>query len=111
MLRAPKYLELWTVLTRPRAVNGFGLSVTEADREVLLLERQFTLLPDNERIHEVWRRLVVDHRVSGKQVHDTRLVAAMIVYGITHLLTLDAGDFSRFPEITAVHPQALVAPR
>jgi predicted nucleic acid-binding protein len=104
-------VELWTVLTRPRAVNGFGLAVAEADREVLLLERQFTLLPDNERIHEVWRRLVVDHRVSGKQVHDTRLVAAMIVHGVTHLLTLDAGDFSRFPEITAVHPRALVASR
>jgi len=104
-------VELWTVLTRPRAVNGFGLSIAEADREVFLLERQFTLLPDNGRIHGVWRRLVVDHGVSGKQVHDTRLVAAMIVHGVTHLLTLDAGDFSRFPEITAVHPRALVASR
>jgi hypothetical protein len=60
--------------------------------------------------------LVVDHGVSGKQLydtrfHDARLVAAMIVHGITPLLTLDAGDFSRFPEITAVHPRVLVAAR
>jgi predicted nucleic acid-binding protein len=47
----------------------------------------------------------------GKQVHDTRLVAAMIVHRVTHLLTLDAGDFLRFPEITVVHPQALVEVR
>ena len=92
-------------------MNGFGLSVAEADREVFLLEKQFTLLPDNERIHGVWRRLVVDHGVTGKQVHDTRLVADMIVHRITHLLTLDAGDFLRFPEITAVHLQALVVSR
>jgi predicted nucleic acid-binding protein len=104
-------VELWTVLTRPQAVNGFGLSVAEADREVFLIEKQFTLLPDNERIHGVWRRLVVEHGVSGKQVHDTRLVAAMIVHGVTHLLTLDAGDFLRFPEVTAVHPRALLAAR
>ena len=100
-------VELWNVLTRPKAVNGFGLTAAEADVEVSLLEGQFTLLPDNERIHGVWRRLVVDHGVSGKQVHDAHLVAAMIAHGITHLLTLDTGDFLRFPEITAVHPRAL----
>ncbi len=100
-------VELWNVLTRPKAVNGFGLTVAEADREASLLEQQFTLLPDNARVHEVWRRLVVEHGVSGKQVHDTRLVAAMIVHGVTHLLTLDTADFTRYPEITAVHPRAL----
>ncbi|MFN8372434.1 MAG: hypothetical protein U0694_06110 [Anaerolineae bacterium] len=37
----------------------------------------------------------------GKQVHDTNIVASMLVYGITHLVTLNTADFSRFaPFIT-----------
>jgi hypothetical protein len=31
----------------------------------------------------------------------------MMVHGVTHLLTLNTADFTRYPEITAVHPRAL----
>jgi hypothetical protein len=41
------------------------------------------------------------------QVHDTRLVAAMRVYRVTHLLTFNVADFGRFPGITTVHPQSV----
>lgn len=75
-------VELWNVLTRPKEQNGSGLSVVEADREAALLEKQFTFLPDSKRVHTEWRRLVMSHSVSGKQVHDARLVAAMVVHGV-----------------------------
>jgi predicted nucleic acid-binding protein len=97
-------VEFWNVFTRPREKNGFGLSVAEADRQAGLIETRFAFLPDNERIHGEWRRLVVAHAVSGAQVHDARLVAAMRVHGITHLLTLNKTDFLRYRDITAVHP-------
>jgi hypothetical protein len=42
--------------------------------------------------------------VSGTKVHDARLVAAMMVHAITHLLTLNAGGFARYPGVSAVHP-------
>jgi predicted nucleic acid-binding protein len=100
-------VEFWNVLTRPKTNNGFGASPAHADREAALIESRFRLLPDNERMHTEWRRLVVDHSVSGKQVHDARLVAAMVVHGVTHLLTLNTSDFARYPDITAVPPQAL----
>jgi predicted nucleic acid-binding protein len=45
------------------------------------------------------------HRVSGAQVHDARLIASMKVYGITHLLTFNADDFTRYLDITVVDPQ------
>jgi predicted nucleic acid-binding protein len=51
-----------------------------------------------------WRALVNSHSVLGKQAHDTRLVALMEAHGLTHLLTLNAGDFARFPEVTCVEP-------
>jgi hypothetical protein len=65
--------------------NGFGLSIAEAEEEVRLIEREFGFLPDNRQIHAVWRRLVYDHGVRGRQVHDARLVAVMRVYGLSHL--------------------------
>jgi predicted nucleic acid-binding protein len=98
-------VEFWNVFTRPRERNGFGLTPAEADREATLIERQFTLLPDNERVHPEWRRLVVAYSVSGTKVHDARLVAAMRVLNVIHLLTLNTSDFARYPEITAVHPR------
>jgi hypothetical protein len=60
-------VELWSVMTRPADRNGFGLSVGEAESEVRLIEREFTLLPDNAQIHSIWRRLVNDHGVQGRQ--------------------------------------------
>ena len=43
--------------------------------------------------------------VGGKQVHDARLVAVMLVHDVTHFLTLNSSDFRRFPEITVIEPQ------
>jgi hypothetical protein len=51
---------------------------------------------------------VLAHAVSGAQVHDARLVAAMHVHGLTHLLTLNVPDFTRYPGITIVHPQTFL---
>jgi predicted nucleic acid-binding protein len=97
-------VELWNVLTRPLERNRFGLSIVETETEVRLLERDVALLPDNDRIHPIWRRLVSDYGVRGRQVHDARLVAAMCSYGLTQLLALNRADFLRYREITAVHP-------
>ena len=97
-------VEFWNVTTRPAASNGFGLSIAEAEYQVRLIERGFTLLPDNERIHSVWRRLVNDHGVHGRQVHDARLVAAMYVHDVPNLLTLNRADFIRYTGIAVIDP-------
>jgi predicted nucleic acid-binding protein len=96
--------EFWNVCTRPAERNGFGLSIAETDRRARLIENQFALLPDSEQVHHEWRRLVATENVRGVQVHDARLVAAMHVHGVTHLLTLNDQDFTRFDGITVVHP-------
>jgi predicted nucleic acid-binding protein len=96
--------ELWNVMTRPATRNGFGLTSAEAEREVRTIEAGMGLLPDNEAVYREWRRIVVQHAVSGVQVYDARLVAAMLVHGISHILTLNVTDFSRYSGLTAVHP-------
>lgn len=54
---------------------------------------------------------MVIHSVVGVKVHDARLVAAMHVHGLTHLLTLDDQDFARYPGVTVVHPHDVATPR
>ena len=95
--------EVWNT-TRPQSRNGFGLSVLDADREVALIEAGMELLPDGAKVYREWRRIVVQFGVSGVQVHDARLAAAMYTHGISHILTFNASDFSRFGGLTALHP-------
>ena len=96
--------EIWNAMTRPISRNGFGLTTMEAEREVSSIEAGMTLLPDNEAVYHEWRKLVVQHQVSGVQVHDARLAAAMHVHGVTHILTLNVSDFNRFSDLSVLHP-------
>lgn len=97
--------EFWNASTRPPTRNGYGLSPAETDRRARLFESRLRLLPDSLAVHEEWRRLLVDYGVSGVQVHDTRLVAAMRVHSVARILTFNTKDFARFTGIEAVHPE------
>jgi predicted nucleic acid-binding protein len=97
--------EFWTVVTRPvSARGGIGLSVSDAQKERLRLKSLFTLVPDTPAILPAWESIIDLYGVSGVAAHDARLVAAMQVHGLTHLLTFNLTDFSRYPSITAVTP-------
>jgi predicted nucleic acid-binding protein len=87
--------EFWSVCTRPpSARGGFGLLPSQAEQRARLIERYFRLLPDSVATDQEWRQLLVRHTVAGVKVHDARLIASMKVYGITHLLTFNAEDFT-----------------
>ena len=100
-------VEFWNVCTRPTDRNGFGLTSSETDARAKLIEGNFLFLPETERVHTEWRRLVVQYSVAGVQVHDARIVAAMLVHGVSHLLTLNDRDFGRYSGISAVHPRTM----
>ncbi len=99
-------VEFWNVATRPVSGNGFGLSIDNANHSLKLVEEIFPLLAENDGIFPKWRKLVVDFGVSGIQVHDARIVAAMLVHDITHILTFNTKDFSRYSSlgIVAIDP-------
>ena len=101
--------EFWNVCTRPADRNGFGFSVAETDERATLIESKFSFAADSEATHQEWRKIVVAANVSGIQVHDARLVAAMRVHGIANLLTLNAKDFRRFSGITILSPDEVLA--
>jgi hypothetical protein len=64
-------------------------------------------LPDSDQVYTEWRRRVAAHAVSGQKAHDARLVAAMTVHSVAHILTFNADDFSRYPGITVLDPANL----
>jgi len=98
-------VEFWVVATRPKSVNGLGLTIEEAEKELKNLQSIFTVLPENEQIFDEWKAIVTKYKVSGKVAHDARIVAAMTVHKIENILTLNPNDFKRFTEIKAIRPQ------
>jgi predicted nucleic acid-binding protein len=108
-ITAQNCAEFWNVTTRPVAKNGLGLTPVDADWLLRLIERICPLLSDSPAIYIEWRKLVVDFSVSGVQVHDARLVAAMRANEVTHILTFNTSDFTRYSSlgIVAVDPASV----
>jgi predicted nucleic acid-binding protein len=104
-ITAQNLVEFWNAATRPRERNGFGYSPSEAYAEVQRVRPFFQFAADRPEIFEEWLKTVAKAGVSGVKVHDARLAAAMRVYGISHILTMNAADFERFPGITVVEPK------
>ena len=100
--------EFWNVCTRPSTMRGgLGLSVDATEMRLRLLERHFPVLPDSPAVYERWKELVLTHKGIGVNVHDARLVAAMIVHDGAHILTTNVKDFGRYSAVTAVAPEAI----
>ena len=50
------------------------------------------------------------YQVKGVNVHDARLVAVMLVHGLSHILTFNVNDFHRYSsEITIINPNDIQA--
>ncbi|HEV2665598.1 MAG TPA: PIN domain-containing protein [Blastocatellia bacterium] len=101
-------IEFWNVATRPADKNGLGYTLHQTRVEVERIESFFPLVLDTPAIYAEWKRLVIAHAIEGKQVHDARIVAAMNVHGITHLLTYNKDHFVRFVGIIVVSPPEVV---
>lgn len=89
-------IEFWAVASRPTKDNGLALGAPEIERRIAAYLAAFDFAPDTAAIFEEWRRLANTYTPQGKPTHDARLVAAMKVHGLTHILTFNAKDFRRY---------------
>lgn len=100
------HYEFWSVVTRPVAANGLGMSSEQADDELgKLASPLFRLLRDERVIYSYWRELAKTYSARGKNAHDARLVAAMLRHGIRQILTFNTADFKRYREIEVIDPR------
>jgi predicted nucleic acid-binding protein len=101
-------IEFRNVATRPKGQNGLGLSAAETEAQAAGFEAAFPLLPDTADIYPAWKALVGAMGISGKQVHDARLVAVCHAHAVTHLLTFNVAHFVRMaafgPSVAVVDP-------
>ena len=77
--------EFWVVCTRPINVNGLGKTAAEAFVELANLKLLFLWLDETSAVYSIWEHLVASTPVLGKNAHDARFVATMMVHGLTHL--------------------------
>jgi predicted nucleic acid-binding protein len=103
--------ELWNVATRPVANNGLALSPTQVAK---LYDETIApvcgVLTEAESHPDVFRRLLKQYDVVGKQVHDARLLASMLTWQIDSILTLNERNFRRYePEgISVLTPSSML---
>ncbi len=106
-------IEFRSVATRPIAVNGLGLSSKDVSSQSAQFEAIFPLLIDQDAIFTIWKNLVETLEVTGKQVHDARLVAVCLAHQVSHLLTFNTQHFERLATygmgLSIVSPDAIEA--
>lgn len=95
--------EFWAIATRTPAANGLGMTTNQARLWLGYFQRRFVLLPDHEDLVQRWHDLVKTHSIRGFRAYDARLVAAMLSYGLSNLLTFNGTDFKGLP-VTVVDP-------
>ena len=104
-------VEFRNMASRPKAVNGLGLSAVDAEAKAAIFEATFPHLPETPDIYPAWKALVGALGVIGKQVHDARLVAVCHVHRVSHLLTFNVAHFVRMaafgPGVVVVDPASV----
>jgi predicted nucleic acid-binding protein len=113
MITTQNIAEFWNVATRPKPNNGLGLPpLTVAQLFADTIEPICAVLLELVTLPAEFKRLLAQHTVVGKQVHDARLVAMMLVWQVDHVLTLNERNFQRFATegIIVISPAVLTAP-
>lgn len=107
-ITAQNLIEFRNLATRPKAVNGLGLSAVDAEAKATVFEGKFPLLAETPDIYPKWKALVGALGIIGKRVHDARLVAVCHVHAVRRVLTFNVGHFTGMaafgPGIVAVDP-------
>ncbi len=96
--------EFYKVMTTPKTSNGIGLSPDQAKQELQSIVNTYSLTEDSNRVFAEWQTLVDTYQVSGKNAHDTHIVACMRMNAIDGILTYNTKDFRRFDSFISLHP-------
>jgi predicted nucleic acid-binding protein len=102
--------EFMAVATRSLQDRGLGMTPSLADNELSKVITTIDVLYDSASTLAELRKLIVAHGVTGKSVHDTRLVAAMNVNGVKDILTFNGQDFLRFNMVNVLNPSMVAKP-
>jgi predicted nucleic acid-binding protein len=96
--------ELLVQLTHPRTLKT-PLTGEQVQSQLEAVFRLFRVADETSITTDTLLMLLREYSVSGKQIHDANIVAAMLANGIDTLLTLNTADFKRYEDrITLLVP-------
>jgi predicted nucleic acid-binding protein len=95
--------EYLAAVTRPQATS-LALPMGTAIADVQRFQQVFYVAEDRPAVLDRLLALLGAHFGTGRQVHDTNIVATMLEHGIYRLLTFNAADFRRFAGIIQLEP-------
>jgi len=90
-------------MSRPGAITGLA-PISALVNDVRRFVATYRIAEDGHSVTTQLLTLLTAIPASGKQVHDTNIVATMMVHGIPRLLTHNLADFNRFASLIAVEP-------
>lgn len=91
------------VVTRPQTFMQ-PLKSEVAIQQLQSFMTQFQIADDNAGVTTQWLNLIKTIGVNGKQVHDANIVATILAYNISHLLTHNMADFNRYGGLVNLIP-------
>lgn len=96
--------EFWSVSTRPRERNGFGLASEAADRLITAFRQEFDMLHETPTTVSTWQALCKKYQVHGARTHDMKLAAMTLSNNLTAFATYNVADFSAVKELHLLNP-------
>jgi predicted nucleic acid-binding protein len=91
------------VVTRPQSFMQ-PLTPSIAANHVQRFVGQFQIADDTPTVTTQWLTLLQTLTIAGRQVYDANIVATMLAFGVTHLLTNNPSDFTRYGQRITVVP-------
>ena len=83
--------------THPRTLTE-PMTTQQVVQEIEAMKPLFQIADETSAVRDKLLELLREYPTQGKQVHDTNLVATMLVYQIDTLLTLNIDDLKRFED-------------
>jgi predicted nucleic acid-binding protein len=79
-------------------------SMPDILQDLKAFQNDFKVVEDNLRVFNALENIVQNFQVGGRKIYDANIVATMVTYQISHLLTHNVADFNRFVPLITVVP-------
>jgi predicted nucleic acid-binding protein len=99
--------EFIAVRTRPQLFTQPSSEITVIER-IQHFEDHFEVADETLAVTEKLLELFKAYKFSGKQVHDANIVATMLTYDVSCLLTHNTKDFERFSDLITIEKIATI---
>lgn len=86
--------EYLVVATRPVNVNGLGMDLADALRNVQWFRARTAFLEETEAVFDRLFRLGCETTAHGKRLHDLNVPAVMVHHGAEAIVTANADDYA-----------------